>query len=112
MTFHNFRNLFQFGNNVFIHRAFFELYADVGASGIAEHFRIDVIAGAGNDFRVNHALDSLVDCRTRYAAYNRNILRRDARVFHYDFKYFSVKIVNLFHFMWFFLILGKDISFF
>ena len=90
MTFHDLGNLFKFGDDLAVHGSTLEVHADVGACAVAQHFRVDKIAGTGDDVEVNHALDALMDCCTRHTALLCHILGGNAGVAHDDFKNFPV----------------------
>ena len=90
-------NFLQLGDNLAVHGAALEGYADVGAGVVAQHFGIDIVAGADNDFHLDQALDALVDGGARNATFNGDVLGGDARVAYDDTQDFTIQIVNSIH---------------
>ena len=60
MAFDYFGDFFEFGHDIFIHRAFFETHTDVGASAVSQCLGVYMVTRANDDFHVDHSLYALM----------------------------------------------------
>lgn len=76
----HFGDFLKLRHHIAVHGSALEVDADVGAGAVTEYLRVDVIARSGDDVKVNHALNALVDSGARDATFSGDIFRGDACV--------------------------------
>ena len=80
VAFHDFGNFVELVDRLLVHRAAFELDADVGASAETQKLRTHLIAASGDDALFDHAHDTLMDGSARHTAMCSNLLETAAGV--------------------------------
>ena len=94
VAFGHFGNLFDFRHYLGVYGTALQVHTYICAGEVTQGLGIDSVARAGDYTVLDHALNALVHCRTRYAAYQSHILRGDAGVVHHNRKDFTVKVVD------------------
>ena len=95
---HDLRNLLERGNNLVIHGGFLHGDTDIYAELVAQHLRLHMVTGAGDNTIIEHLLHTLMDCSTTHTALVCYVFERNTRTLGDNLQDFTVQLINFFHY--------------
>ena len=92
------RYLLQCRNHLVIHRRLLHLDTDIYAELVAQHLRLHMVTGAGDNTIIEHLLHTLMDCSTTHTALVCYVFERNTRTLGDNLQDFTVQLINFFHY--------------